>query len=170
MYIGLVIFPSRTVQDFANSWRKRLDPRYSAIQPHLTLRSGLEVDEEALAAITTHLEQETAVQPAFTIRYNRASTFYPVSQVIYLALEDPRPVIALYGALCTGPLAEPSQPYVYTPHVTLGQELSPDELHDVHASIRQEAIDFTDRVDRIHLLYQTANGSWTAYQSFLLRG
>ncbi|WP_020615544.1 2'-5' RNA ligase family protein [Paenibacillus daejeonensis] len=170
MQIGLVIFPSRTVQDFANSWRKRLDPRYSAIQPHLTLRAGLQISEEELAVITTQLEQAAATQPPFSIRYDRASTFYPVSQVIYLALEDPQPVIALREALCTGHLAETSTPYVYTPHVTLGQELSPDELHDVHASIRQSAIDFTDRVDRVHLLYQTANGSWTAYQSFLLRG
>ena len=170
MHIGLVIFPSRAVQDFANSWRKRLDPRYSAIQPHLTLRPGLEVDEVELSMITAHIESVTATYAPFTIHYDRTSTFYPVTNVIYLALRDPQPVITLQERLCSGLLEEDGPAYVYTPHVTLGQELSSDELHDVRASISQETIDFTDRVDRIHLLYQTANGSWTAYQSFLLQG
>ena len=38
MKFGVVIFPSKKLQDLANSYRKRYDPHYSLITPHLTLK------------------------------------------------------------------------------------------------------------------------------------
>ncbi|GGG09916.1 2'-5' RNA ligase family protein [Paenibacillus abyssi] len=170
MNFGIVAFPSKPVQDFANSLRKRYDPHYSSIQPHMTIREGELWDETQLEHAIQHMEEITKRWAPFHVRYNRVSTFYPVNHVIYMALEDPLPMIRFQEAINSGPLSYNRTNYVYVPHLTLGQQLSADELHDVYASLRHKALDFTNIVDRIHLLYQTENMAWTAYQSFLLRG
>ena len=43
MKFGVVIFPSKKLQDLANSYRKRYDPHYSLITPHLTLKEDLKL-------------------------------------------------------------------------------------------------------------------------------
>lgn len=170
MLYGVVVFPEKHVQDFANSWRRRLDPHYSAIPAHLTLREAEEWSDDELQAAVNHLEQITSAMPAFSIQLNRVSTFYPVNHVLYLALQDTVPMQQLHDKVCSGPMTIAEPKYVFTPHVTIGQELSADELHDVYGNLRMQVIDLSSRIDRVHLLYQTDNGSWTAYQSFLLRG
>ncbi|OMF22742.1 phosphoesterase [Paenibacillus sp. FSL H8-0548] len=170
MLYGIVAFPEKHVQDFANSWRRRYDPHYSAIPAHLTLREAQEWSDEELQLAVAHLEQATAALPPFTIALDRVSTFYPVSHVLYLALQDTAAMQRLHEAICCEPLAITASKYVYTPHVTIGQELSADELHDLYGNLRMQSIHISSKIDRIQLLYQTDNGSWTAFQSFLLRG
>lgn len=46
MKFGVVIFPSKKLQDLANSYRKRYDPHYALITPHLTLKNAFEASEE----------------------------------------------------------------------------------------------------------------------------
>ena len=42
MYFGIATFPEKEVQDIANSYRKRYDPHYSLIPPHITLKEKFE--------------------------------------------------------------------------------------------------------------------------------
>lgn len=170
MQFGIAVFPSKEVQDIANSYRKRYDPHYSLIQPHLTVREKDEWNEEQLGRAVGLLEQAAQTCAPFTIHFNRFSSFYPVLNVVYMALSDTEPMQRLYDAICTGELAEPKRAFVYNPHLTIGQEMNSDELHDVLASVKLRALDLTTRIDRFHLLYQTDNGAWTAHQTFLLRG
>lgn len=170
MKCGIVIFPSKEVQDFANSYRKRYDPHYSLIQPHLTIREAEDWTEERLRQAVAHLDRVTSEIAPFTIHFNRFSTFYPVSNTVYMALEDPDPFIELYERICQGALHQENSHYHYNPHLTVGRELSSDELHDVYASLRKVKVDFHVTVDRVHLLYQTENLAWSVYQTFLLRG
>ncbi|MEV5024987.1 2'-5' RNA ligase family protein [Paenibacillus sp. LPE1-1-1.1] len=171
MLYGIVVFPEKHVQDFANSWRRRHDPHYSAIPAHLTVREAEEWSDDGLQGAVNHLEQITTALPPFSIHLNRVSTFYPVNHVLYLALQDTVSMQKLHELVCSGPLTIPEPPkYVFTPHLTIGQELPADELHDLYGNLRMQAIDLSSRIDRVHLLYQTDNGSWTAYQSFILRG
>ncbi|MFC5450134.1 2'-5' RNA ligase family protein [Paenibacillus aestuarii] len=170
MNCGIAIFPSKQVQDAANSYRKRYDPHYNFIQPHLTIREKEVWDEARLSVAVEHLEQVTSDFAPFEIEFNRFSSFYPVSNVIYLALADTEAMMRLHQAICSCDLEECSKPYTYNPHLTIGQQLGSDELHDILASLKTTPVDFRTRVDRIHLLYQTDNGAWTVYQTFLLRG
>lgn len=170
MLYGIVVFPEKHVQDFANSWRRRHDPHYSAIPAHLTVKEEEDWSDEELQQAVLHLEQVTSKLPAFSIHLNRVSSFYPVSHVLYLALQDTASMQKLHESICSGPLSVEEPKYVYTPHITIGQEISADELHDLFGNLRMQSIDLSSKIDRIHLLYQTAYGSWTAYQSFLLRG
>ncbi|WP_138751886.1 2'-5' RNA ligase family protein [Paenibacillus sinopodophylli] len=170
MLYGIVVFPEKHVQDFANSLRRRHDPHYSAIPAHLTIREAAEWTHEELEHAVEHLEQVTSTLSPFTIQLNRVSTFYPVNHVLYMALEDTNMTQQLHDSICSGPLVLEAAKYVFTPHVTIGQELSADELHDLYGNLRMQEINLSSKIDRVHLLYQTDNGSWTAYQSFLLRG
>lgn len=170
MLYGVVIFPEKHVQDIANSWRRRHDPHYSAIPAHLTVREEEDWTDAQLKLAVAHLEKVTLSLSPFSIRFNRVSSFYPVNHVLYLALQDTAAMQKLHENICTGPLTNAERKYVYAPHVTIGQNLSADELHDLYGNLRMQSFDITSKIDRVHLLYQTDNGSWTAYQSFLLRG
>jgi 2'-5' RNA ligase len=167
---GIAVFPSKEVQDIANSYRKRYDPHYSLIQPHLTVREKEEWSDEQLRHAVAHLERAAQGLTPFAIHFNRFSTFYPVNNVVYMALSDTEPMQRLHDAVCSGELAEPERAYLYNPHLTVGREMNSDELHDVLAGLRQTPLDLTVRVDRFHLLYETGNGAWTAHQTFLLQG
>ncbi|UJF35180.1 2'-5' RNA ligase family protein [Paenibacillus hexagrammi] len=170
MYCGIAIFPSKEIQDAANSFRKRYDPHYNLIQPHLTIKEKEQWNEDQLAAAAAHLEQITkSIQP-FEIHFNRFSSFYPVNNVIYLALSDTTEMIKLHNTICTDVCRESEKPYAYNPHLTIGQELGADELHDVLSSLKNRKVNLTSKVDRVHLLFQTDNEAWTVHQTFLLRG
>ena len=110
--------------------------------------------------------EETA---PFTIHFHKVGTFHPINNVIYLALTDGEPVTRLHEKINSDPIYHERR-FDYTPHLTIGQDLSNDELHDVYGSLRMKKFDLTSIVDRFHLLYQLENESWTVYQSFLLRG
>lgn len=170
MQFGIAVFPSKETQDVANSFRKRYDPHYSLIQPHMTIREKEDWNEERLQAAVNHLEQVAVKTAPFEVHFNRFSSFYPVSNVVYMALSDITAIDQLYQAVCSGELAEPKRQYVFTPHVTIGQGMNSDELHDVLSGLRLKPLDLTSKIDRIHLLYQTENGAWTVHQTFLLRG
>jgi len=167
---GIVIFPPKDVQDAANSYRKRFDPHYSLIQPHLTIREAESWDPPTLARAIERLNEVAAAQRPFEARLNRFSTFYPVSNVVYMALENPEPLERLHEAVCQGPLAVRERKYAFTPHLTVAQGVGNDEMHDIYASLRPKPLAFSFLVDRLHLLYQTDNGAWTAHQTFLLQG
>lgn len=169
MNVGIAIFPSKEVQDFANSYRKRYDPHYRRIQPHLTLRETESMDAGRFADASAALEAAAAEMEPFAVRFNRISSFYPTSNVIYMALEDPQPVQQCYRTICRGALQEQNRDFLFTPHLTIGQGMGSDECQDVLASLRKVPVDFPFVVDRLHLLYQTEDDAWTVHQTFLLR-
>ncbi len=170
MIYGIAVFPPRDIQDFANSYRKRYDSHYSLIQPHLTVRDAEDWSDARLQESVALLDSAVRTIAPFEATLNRFSSFYPVNNVIYLALEDPEPFSDLHRRIAAGPLSVSEQQYSFTPHLTIGQDLSDDELHDVLSSLRKKPVNHTFKVDRIHLLYQTENRAWTVYQTFLLQG
>jgi 2'-5' RNA ligase len=170
MNCGIAIFPSKEIQDFANSYRKRFDPHYNRIAPHLTLRESETWSWSQLSSAADHLERVTSTITPFDIHFNRFSSFYPADNIIYLALSNPDPLVKAYDVICSGDLSENSRLYHFNPHLTIGQQLGDDELHDVLASLKKTELDLTSRIDRVHLLYQTDNEAWTVHQTFLFRG
>ena len=48
MKLGIVIFPSKMIQDKANGLRKRYDPHYALVPPHITLKTPFETQDEQL--------------------------------------------------------------------------------------------------------------------------
>jgi len=169
MKYGIAIFPQKHVQDFANSYRKRYDPHYTLIPPHITLKEAFEMNESELDKAVDHLEKVAEESQPFEIRFHKVSHFHPTNNVIYLAVNNDEPLRTLHEKINSGILYHPHR-YPFTPHLTIGQDMSTDELHDVYGSLRMCSLDLHTEVDRFHLLYQLENGSWSVYQSFLLKG
>ena len=46
MKYAISIFPSKKLQDIANSYRKRFDKKYSLIPPHITLKKTFDASED----------------------------------------------------------------------------------------------------------------------------
>lgn len=170
MNYGIALFPSKEVQDFANSYRMRFDPHYNLIQPHLTIREKEHWDNTQLQNAVRQLDELTSQLAPITLQFNRFSSFFPQNNTIYLALQNPEVVQSLYEKVCGSELKETNKPYHFIPHVTVGQNMITDEMHDVLASLKNTPVKLNSLIDRLHLLYQTENGAWTTHQTFLLRG
>ncbi|GCD83717.1 YjcG family protein [Parageobacillus thermoglucosidasius] len=169
MKYGIVLFPSKRIQDFANSYRKRYDSHYALIPPHLTLKEPFEADEQQIQEMVKELRKIAAETDVIPLTVTKFSSFYPASNVIYLKVEPNEPLQRLYERLHSGIFAAEPE-YVFVPHITIGRDLPSAEYADVYGQLRMQNVHFVETVDRFHLLYQLENGSWTVYETFHLGG
>ncbi len=167
MNYGIVIFPSKEIQDRANNLRKRYDSHYFFIPPHITLKDSFECENIEEAA--KFIDEVTNRIPPFTLKVNKTKTFLPTSPVVYFGLEENADIDKLHNEINSNMLKHDKQ-FNFIPHITIAQELPEQELHDIYNRLRMKDFTTSFLVDRIHLLYQIESGSWTNYQTFLLRG
>jgi len=167
MKLGIVIFPSKKMQDLANSYRKRYDPNYSLIPPHITLKSAFDATEEQIKQLTVQLDEISNHYQPFQICTKKFSSFKPVNNVIYFKIENSDELNHLQTELNTK-ISTDIPEYTFIPHITIGQKLSDAEHADVYSSLRMEQFNHEEVIDRFHLLYQLENGSWTVYETFRL--
>jgi 2'-5' RNA ligase len=167
MKFGVIIFPSKSLQDLANSYRKRYDPHYALIPPHLTLKNAFEATEEDGKKFADQLREIAKTFEPFTIKTTKISSFQPVNNVIYLKVEPEAILDDLHNKV-NQEYKEQNLEYSFVPHITIGQKLSNDEHSDVYGSLRMLKVEHQETVDRFHLLYQLDNGSWTVYETFRL--
>lgn len=168
MKYGIVVFPSKKLQDLANSYRKRYDPHYALVPPHLTLISPFEAAEKEAEILAGKLRKIAVQFKPFQISVPKFSSFKPVNNVIYMKVEPTKEFLGLQeelGALFPHMNLE----YSFVPHVIIGQKLSDIEHADVYGSLRMQKINHQEEIDRFHLLYQLENNSWTVYETFRLR-
>ncbi|CDO02635.1 2'-5' RNA ligase [Oceanobacillus picturae] len=166
MKYGIAIFPSKAVQDEANSYRKRYDPHYALIPPHITLKEAFEADEQTVHEFVTELKHIANDTEPFTVNIRKVSTFAPVTNTIYLKVEPKQELIDLFEKMNRGKLPG-NQEFAFVPHITIAQKLSTEEYSDVYGSLKMKNFDLEDKVDRFQLLYQLDNGSWTVHDSFV---
>ena len=165
MKFGVVLFPSKKLQDVANSYRKRYDPHYSLIAPHLTVKEVFEASETEIEHIATQLRQVAKDAKPFTLNVTKVSSFSPVNNVIYLKVEQKAELTALYNMLHEGQLKQPTE-YTFIPHITIGQRLSDDEHLDVYSQLKLVDVAHEEVIDRFHLMYQLENDTWTVFETF----
>jgi 2'-5' RNA ligase len=166
MKFGVVIFPSKKTQDYANSFRKRYDSNYALIPPHITLKAAFEATEEEIRNIAGKIEKIAREFSPVHLHISKFSSFSPVNNVIYLKVEQSQELENLHTQLKMN--FEGGLEYNFVPHITIGQNLSDDEHSDVYGSLRMNKVGLEETADRIHLLYQLENGSWTVYETFRL--
>jgi 2'-5' RNA ligase len=166
MKFGVVMFPSKKIQDYANSFRKRYDPNYALIPPHITLKAAFEATEEEIRNIAGTIGEIAREFSPVKLHISKFSSFSPVNNVIYLKVEPSEELERLHKQLKMN--FEGGLDYNFVPHITIGQNLSDDEHSDVYGSLRMNKVSFEESADRIHLLYQLENGSWTVYETFRL--
>ncbi|WP_062351943.1 YjcG family protein [Bacillus kwashiorkori] len=167
MKVGVFIFPSKKLQDLANSYRKRYDTSYALIPPHLTLKAAFDSNEEELTKISSELDRIATKYQPFQLRTEKISSFHPVNNVIFFKVNPVTGLLGLYEEINTIPYGNPPE-YSFVPHITVGRDLSNSEHADVYSQLRLQKIDHEETIDRFHLLYQLENGTWTVYETFLL--
>ncbi len=166
MKYGVVIFPSKKLQDLANSYRKRYDAHYALIPPHLTLKTSFETDVDA-EQLTDKLKAIAERYEPFNLKLTKVSSFQPLTNTIHFKSLLTDELQGLHSDLYADlPGEKPEHPFV--PHVTIAQKLSNDEHSDVFGSLKMLGVDHEETIDRFHLLYQLENGSWTVYETFRL--
>lgn len=170
MKYGIAIFPSKKVQDVANSYRKRYDPHYALIPPHITMKEAFEADEKEIKeTIIPELRSIAKSTDPFSFNVYKVSSFSPVTNTIYLKIDPSEEIFELNDKLHEGVLPE-NRDYAFVPHITIAQKLSDEEFFDVYGSLSMLKFDLEDHVDRFQLLYQLENGAWSVYETFHLGG
>lgn len=166
MKYGIAIFPSKPVQDVANSYRKRYDPKYALIPPHITIKESFQASDEEIGKIITELKYIANDTTPFNVTLNKVSTFAPVTNTIYLKVEQCDTLNSLYEKMHEGLFPSESE-HTFVPHITIGQKLSDGEYSDVRGTLQMKKIELEDSIDRFQLLYQLENGSWTVHETFV---
>jgi 2'-5' RNA ligase len=167
MKYGVVIFPSKKLQDLANSYRKRYDPHYSLIPPHMTLKSPFDSTQEEIKTSSDKLRNIAKKFQPFTIQTTKVSSFKPANNVIYFKVTPNSELDQLQNEI-NQQFREKKSEYSFVPHITIGQKLSDDEHSDVYGTLRMLKVEHEETIDRFHLLYQLENGSWTVFETFRL--
>lgn len=167
MNYAVVIFPNQEVQEFANRLRKRYDPNFALIAPHIKIREPFEVDEPKAERLANYLKKTAASVAPFTIQFHKVSHFHPTNNVLYLAIKPSEPLHHLHQQLHDNEWKQKPK-YDFVPHLTIGQNMTDDELHDVYSRLRMRDIEFTTKVEQIHLVRQRDNGIWEEADAFAL--
>ncbi len=166
---GIVAFPSKQIQDLANTYRKRYDPHYALITPHMTLKDAFEADETRIQEIAKKLEAIAERFAPLQIHASRISSFYPTTNTIYFRIEPTPQLENIQKAIQEEvQIGEPK--HVFVPHITIAQKLSDAEHDDIYGQLRMTGVDEKTVIDRFHILYQLEDGSWTTYETFRLSG
>ncbi|MFG6115615.1 YjcG family protein [Halobacillus sp. MO56] len=167
MKYGIAIFPPKKIQDVANSYRKRYDPHYALIPPHITVKEPFEAEDNEIKEMVPYLKEIAKEMQPFEIEINKVSSFTPITNTIYLKVEPTDIIMGLNEKLYAEHLPGERE-HSYVPHITIAQKLSDDEYSDVYGTLRMKGFDLKETVDRFQLLYQLDNGSWTVYETFVL--
>ncbi|WP_181349109.1 YjcG family protein [Thalassobacillus sp. CUG 92003] len=167
MKYGIAIFPSKNIQDIVNSYRKRYDPHYALIPPHITLKEAFEATDEEIELYVEELKKVAIETEPFDYEIHKVSSFTPVTNTIYLKVEPSEEMYNLNERLHSGALPS-EQEFSFVPHLTLAQKLAYEEYSDVYGSLSMHNFDLKDTVHRFQLLYQLENGSWSVFETFRL--
>lgn len=168
MKYGIVAFPSKQTQDLANRYRKRYDTHYALIPPHITLVEMFDGDENTLQQTSEILEQLATQFGPVAINASRVSTFSPATNTIYFRIEPTAQLNALHDSICSA--LQVKQQHSFTPHITIAQDLSDSEHDDIIGQLKMVGVDVEETIDRLHLVYQLENGTWTPHETFVLIG
>ena len=166
---GIVAFPSKKIQDLANTYRKRYDPHYALITPHITLKDAFDADESQIGEISKALEAISTRFAPLQIHASRISSFYPTTNTIFFRVEPTSQLENVQKSLQEN-IKFGAPKYVFSPHITIAQKINDAEHDDIFSQLRMFGVDEKDVIDRIHLLYQLEDGSWTTYDTYKLTG
>lgn len=169
MKYGIVVFPSKKLQDLANTYRKRYDSRYSKITPHITLKEAFEADETEINKISEIVASIAKKYAPLKIHASRISSFYPTTNVIFFRIEPTEQLTSIHQELQEQVnIGKPK--HVFIPHITIAQDLTETEHDDIYGQLRMIGVNEQETIDRIHLVYQLEDGSWTPYETYRFSG
>ncbi|MBD7985082.1 2'-5' RNA ligase family protein [Sporosarcina sp. Sa2YVA2] len=167
MKYGIVAFPSKKLQDLANGYRKRYDPHYALITPHMTVKSVFEANEQEIENVASAIRKVANKNKPFELNVSKVSSFAPITNTIFFKVTPNDDLLALQKDLNEDFFGDASE-FSFVPHITIAQKLNSGEHDDIIGQLKMIGVEHTEIIDRIHLLYQLEDGSWTVYETFRL--
>ncbi|HJF32700.1 MAG TPA: YjcG family protein [Sporosarcina psychrophila] len=167
MKYGVVAFPSKKLQDLANGYRKRYDPHYALITPHLTVKGVFEANDQEIEEVSKAIREITKKHAPFELNVSKVGTFAPITNTIYFKATLNDDLAALHKDLNSNFFGDKPE-FAFVPHVTIAQKLSSGEHDDIIGQLKMIGVNHSEMIDRLHLLYQLEDGSWTVYETFRL--
>ena len=167
MKYGIVAFPSKKLQDLANAYRKRYDPHYALITPHMTIKDVFEANDKEIKQVADAVRKIVRNHKPFELEVTKVSTFAPITNTIFFKVTPNEEILSLHKDLNEDFFSENSE-FSFVPHITIAQKMNSGEHDDIIGQIKMVGVDHSESIDRIHLLYQLENGSWTVYETFRL--
>jgi len=150
-------------------WRRRVgDPEADKIPPHVTLLPPTDLDADQLELIEKHLSEAATTVPPFTMRLSGTGTFRPISQVVFVQVSAGIAECELLEGAVRRPPIERELEYPYHPHVTVGHDISDEQLDQAFDGLRDFVGQFT--VDHFRMYSQDADGAWHTHREFRLTG
>lgn len=166
--LGVVLLLDPPVATEVDGLRRALgDGALGRIAPHVTLVTPVNVAARDLAGALAVVRQAASATSPLRLKLGPATTFHPVTPVVYLAVgTDPEAPAApaapaaladLRDRVFRPPFARPlTHPFV--PHVTLADEMAPDRIPAALAALADYTVPIT--VDRVHLLAESPGRIW----------
>ncbi|GAA0542691.1 2'-5' RNA ligase family protein [Paractinoplanes ferrugineus] len=168
MRIGVAI-------DIPEPWGEQLtrrrgeagDPQAAYTPAHVTLLGPTEVADGALPAIERHLEKVAATQLPFTIHLRGTGTFRPITEVVFVTLAVGISECELLAeAITSSDDIERGSRFPYHPHVTVAQDVSPEQLDAVFDDLADFSAKF--HVASFTLFSHGGEGPWRRRRDFPL--
>ncbi len=141
---GVAIGLPEPIHSELQAWRERLgDPNAASIPPHVTLLPPTALHDHELPEVEEHLRLVAAGEEPFEVHLRGASTFRPVSPVVFVPL-----ALGISGCerievkVRSGPLARELS-FPYHPHVTVAHDVGDAMLDRAFAELSSYDARFT---------------------------
>src|SRR5690625_2832963 len=169
MKCGIIIYPSENIQTEINNLRKRYDPEYPLIKPHITLKTRFDIDKNSLKILIDELIELTKDIEPFKINIKKISSFKPDSNKIYFKIEQHDELEKSHNASYKG-IVPKTKSTRFVPHTTSAKDLTPDEFVDIYTSLSMQDYNFKDTITQLNIVYELTDGTWETYKSFTFGG
>ena len=145
------------------------DPQAAYVPAHVTLLGPTEVAAGRLPEIDTHLCGVAKEFPPFTLYLRGTGTFRPVTEVVFVTVAAGISECELLAAAISGCAAiERELRFPYHPHVTVAQDVAPEQLDAVFADLAGFEARFAVR--GFTLFEHGPDGQWHPRHDYLLSG
>ncbi|NUP75506.1 MAG: 2'-5' RNA ligase family protein [Sinomonas sp.] len=155
--VGVILgFPEEVAAEL-RSWRASFgDPMAHVIPAHITLVTTTETED--WDATVSHVRRVASRQTPFEVTIAGTGSFRPVSEVVYLNVEQGfDECVRLHSELQRGPL-ERELPFPYHPHVTVAHDVESERLDAAEEALKNYSTSFT--VASMGLYEHDAEGLW----------
>jgi 2'-5' RNA ligase len=143
------------------------DPQAAYTPAHVTLLGPTEVATEALPAVEKHLEAVASAQEPFTIHLRGTGTFRPITEVVFVTLAvGISECELLAAAIAAAEDVNRDSRFPYHPHVTVAQDVPPQELDAVFEDLADFSAIF--HVTAFTLFSHGGEGPWRPRRDFPL--
>jgi 2'-5' RNA ligase/8-oxo-dGTP pyrophosphatase MutT (NUDIX family) len=133
--LGVVALLPEPVATHVQAWRRALrEPFRDAVAPHVTLVPPQDVDEARFGEAVALVERAAAARAPVPVTIDGAASFLPRSPVAFLTVGEGADALAeLEAGLRPAPLDR--RTHAFHPHVTVAQDLAPEEIEAAVADL-----------------------------------